>query len=321
MSGRIKLKTLFIAAKDFLENFSLDYDSLTKQLEEIMKSDFSRLGIEKSMSISFDESKLFGKSGSVSKTNISFNKTRIEMLLNLKIDDTSKEHLKNVENFYNHYDEKKSHSDFEEILYEFIKKYKEIGAEWAFAHMGSYKTIKYEVLDTILHETEHVYQDEYSKFLEEKHFPEDKKSKVLIFTSLFNTIFEKLQKSGVQLSYERKNHVFPIEFDARYEALKLLSKIKNLYFKKDQDFSKHLIKSNIIPEDFSAEQTSAQIFADYESIYKLFTQNFGSEYEEANKYIQSNKNLIINEFIRRYNEMIDISQAEKANQKYTEQHL
>ena len=82
-----------------------------------------------------------------------------------------------------------------------------------------------------------------------------------------------------------------------------------------------MIKSNIIPEDFSAEQTSAQIFADYESIYKLFTQNFGSEYEEANKYIQSNKNLIINEFIRRYNEMIDISQAEKANQKYTEQHL
>ncbi len=309
------METLYLSAKKFLENFSLDFVKIKNELENIMKNDFSLLGINKNMSISFDESKLFGKSGSVSKTNISFNKTRIEMIMTLKIDDTDKNHIKKIENFYSNYDEKSQHSVFEENLYNFIKKYKEIGAEWAFECMGSYKRLKYEMLDVILHETEHIYQDEFKSYLLANQFPEDLRSKVLIFTILFNTIFEKLQKSDMILNYKRENHIFPIEFDARYETLKQLSEIKDLYFKEDKDFSKHLIKSNIIPKDFNAQETSKQIFEDYEQIYGLYKQNFGEESEEVNNFLEKNKPLIIFEFNRRYNEMINISLKEK--NKYT----
>ncbi len=301
------MNKLYATAKIFLENFSLDYDWLTKELEKIMKRDFSLLGINKKMTISFDENKLFGRGGSVSKTNISFNKTRIETLLALKIDDTDAEHLKKIESFYSNYNEKTKHSIFEENLYNFIKKYKELGAEWAFEHMGSYKTIKYEMLDTILHECEHVYQDEFKNCLNTKNYPNDTRSKILIFTSLFNTMFEKLQKGGVNLNYKRENHIFPIEFDARYEALRQLSEIKNLYFKDDKDFANHLIKSNIIPKDFNAEETSKRIFDDYERIYKLYKQHFGNEYESANNFLLKSKNKIIDEFVRRYEEMQNIS--------------
>ena len=47
-------------------------------------------------------------------------------------------------------------------MYDFIKKYKEAGAQRFFNMVGSYKTIKYEILETTYHECEHVIQDDYT---------------------------------------------------------------------------------------------------------------------------------------------------------------
>ena len=214
------MKELFVKSKEFLENFTLDFDELATKLHEIVKIIFSINKIDQDINITFDESKLFGKSGSVSDTNISFNKTRIQILETLKIDDLSKNHLKNLEIFYKNYTSKKltESTYYEDILYDFIKKYKEIGAEQYFDMIGSYKTIKYEILDTIYHESEHILQDNYKKFLYTKKIPNNKKSKVLIFTVCFNTIYEKLKKEKINFDYVRENYIFPIEFDARYTS-------------------------------------------------------------------------------------------------------
>lgn len=301
-----KKEELYLAAKEFLTDFSLDFEALAKKLEKVMKCYFALHGIQKSMTISFDESRLFGKSGSVSQTNISFNKTRIEMLVALHLDDGDPQHLKRLEEFYSGYGKKEEHSDFEQILFEFVQKYKDMGAEWAFEKMGSYKTIKFEMLDTILHESEHVFQSEFWNSLPLA-FPKNARGKVLTLTCLFNTMFEKMQKSGEKLDYERENHVFPIEFDARYESLKFLGEIKRRYFQGDKCFSNYLSKSNIIPKDFDAAKTARRIFEDYEKVYKLYSRKFSGEFEAANSFLQKNKSDIICELERRYKQMQNIS--------------
>ena len=94
-----------------------------------------------------------------------------------------------------------------------------------------------------------------------------------------------------------------------------MSDIKNLYFPNNEDFSIHLIKSNLLPKNFNVEQTAVQILDDYEKVYKLYYQNFGDEFENINKFIISNKKSLIAEFGRRYNEMINISLGEKYDAK------
>lgn len=146
---------------------------------------------------------LLGKSGSVSKTNISFNKTRLKTLINLKIDCNNKNHIKKIYKFYNSYDEKITHNKYEICLYEFMKKYIAGGYEHYFTQMGSYKTIPYELLDTIFHENEHIFQYKYEKFLKNiNECPNDLKSKLLLFTVLFNTIHSKLLKINVDFEYD-----------------------------------------------------------------------------------------------------------------------
>lgn len=302
------MKELFVKSKDFLENFTLDFDELATKLHEIVKIIFSINKIDQDINITFDESKLFGKSGSVSDTNISFNKTRIQILETLKTDDLSKNHLKNLEIFYRNYTSKKltEHTEYEDILYDFIKKYKEIGAEQYFDMIGSYKTIKYEILDTIYHESEHILQNNYKKFLYNKIFPSDKKSKVLIFTVFFNTIYEKLKKEKIKFDYVRENYIFPIEFDARYISFKNMYKLYKLYFQKNVLFEKYLTKSIIIPKDFNINFNVNKIFDDYEKLYNLYLDNFGKNFILVNDYIQLYKEDIKIEFIKRYKEMMKI---------------
>ena len=78
-------------------------------------------------------------------------------LSNLKIDDLDKNHLVKIELFYKNYPFRSTHTEFEDILYDFIKKYKEVGAQRYFNIVGSYKTIKYEILETIYHECELIF--------------------------------------------------------------------------------------------------------------------------------------------------------------------
>ena len=297
------MDSFYLRSKEFLENFTLDFDVLKEKLQEIMKIIFSMHNIKKEMTVSFDESKLFGKSGSVSKTNISFNKTRIEMLSNLKIDDLDENHLVKMELFYKNYTIKSVHTEYEDILYDFIKKYKEAGAQRYFNMVGSYKTIKYEILETIYHECEHVIQDDYKKFLDKKEFPKDTQSKVLIFTTLFNTIYEKLRKANIEFDYTRENYIFPIEFDARYISFKEMTILKNMYFQDNELFERYLKKSIIIPKDFKILQTVNKIIADYDKLYKIHLETLGEDFVFVNDYIQENKAEIKLEFTRRYEEM------------------
>ncbi len=297
-------KALYQKSEEFLDNFLLDFDILKTKLQGIMENIFSMHNIKRKMSISFDNSKLFGKSASVSETNISFNKTRIEMLLALKIDDLDENHLVKMEMFYKNYPISPIRTEYEDILYDFIKKYKEAGAERYFNMVGSYKTIKYEILEAIYHECEHIIQDDYKKYLNRKKIPSDFRSKLLIFTTLFNTIYEKLRKTGIQFDYTRENYIFPIEFDARFVSFKELSKLKKLYFQKDEIFEKYLKKTNIIPKDINILQIVNKIFEDYERVYKIYLETIGEEYVFINEYIQRNRIEIKKEFAKRYYEMI-----------------
>lgn len=297
------MDVLYLKSKEFLESFTLDFDVLKEKLQEIMEIIFSMHEINKKMTVSFDKSKLFGKSGSISDTNISFNKTRIEMLLKLKIDDLDENHLVKMELFYKNHPIKSVHTEYEDILYDFIKKYKEADAERYFNMVGSYKTIKYELLETIYHECEHVVQDDYKKFLDKKEFPSDAQSKVLIFTTLFNVIYEKLRKANLDFDYTRENYIFPIEFDARYISFKEMTILKNMYFQDDEFFEKYLKKSIIIPKDFKILQTVNKIIDDYDRLYNIYLKTFGEDFVFVNDYIQENKTEIKNELVRRYEEM------------------
>lgn len=302
------MEKLFSKVKAFLENFSLDFDKLQNDLEEILQLNFLLHNCNEKMENSFDESKLFFKSGSVSSDTISFNKSRIQALVDLKIDDLDKDHVKNINKFYNEYDKSQVHTNSQEIVYDSMKKYKEAGAERYFSQMGSYKTIKYDLLDTIFHESEHVFQRKYLKYLENNDYPTDTKSKLLIFTMFFNYLYEILRKNkNIDLNYTRENYIFPIEFDARYESFKLLNEIKTLYFENDIIFNKYIILSNIIPENFDIEKTSQQIFKDYENVYKLYIKNYSQDYKALNEFLIKNKNEIINCFIERYNEFKNIT--------------
>ena len=299
---------LYEKSKEFIDNFKfpLDYNELSGKLTEISLLNYKIHNCNKDIKISFDESRLFGKSASVSGTSISFNKTKIEILFAFKIDDSNSEHLKNVYDFYNDYNTTENHSEYEICLYEFMKKYIEGGYERYFSQMGSYKTIKYELLDAVFHENEHIFQEEYKKYFDcVNECPKDDKSIVLFFTIFFGELCKKLKKNNVQFVYDRENYIFPIEFDARYEAMININRVKQ-YFPDDKLFAEHIVKSNLIPESFNIRETVNEIYNDYEKLYDLFEKNITNNFAHVNKFLKKHKHIIINELERRYIEMLDI---------------
>lgn len=307
---------LYSEAKNFIDSYSnpLNFDLMIDQLKKITLINYQLNDCLEDVNISFDESMLFGKSGSVSKTNISFNKTRLETLINLKIDCNDKNHIKKIYEFYNNYDEKLSHNKYEICLYEFMKKYIAGGYEHHFAQMGSYKAIPYELLDTVFHENEHVFQYKYEKYLKNiSECPNNSKSKLLLFTVLFNTIYSKLLKSDVCFEYERQNHIFPIEFDARYEAMVKANIIKQKFYPNDVNFAKHIINSSLLPDDFDVDKTCKKIFNDYENLYNLYETHCGKELNCANSFVIKNKKEIMQEIKNRYLTMQKIVIDNKKN--------
>ncbi len=306
---------LYFKAKEFIENFKLplDYEDLSKQLTEISLLNYKLHNCDKDIKITFDESILFGKSASVSGTSISFNKTRLETLLALKIDDSNPNHISKVYSFYNTYKTEENHSKYEICLYEFMKKYIEGGYERYFSQMGNYKTIKYELLDAVFHENEHIFQKDYEKYLNSADkCPTDNKSLALFFTVLFNEIYGGLKKNKIEFIYDRENYIFPIEFDARYEAMVNINKVKQ-YFPDDKLFAEHIINSNLIPENFDISLTVIQMFEDYERLYRLYNDKISNNYASANAFINKHKQAISDEFKRRYVEMNNIENANKPN--------
>ena len=126
---------------------------------------------------------------------------------------------------------------------------------------------------------------------------------MLIFTTLFNVIYEKLRKANLDFDYTRENYIFPIEFDARYISFKEMTILKNMYFQDDEFFEKYLKKSIIIPKDFKILQTVNKIIDDYDRLYNIYLKTFGEDFVFAHNYIQENKTEIKNELVRRYEEM------------------
>jgi len=298
-------------SKEFLENFitPIKYNEVASQLIEISKQNLKHYNCFCDVKITFDESCLFGKSASIKNNHISFNKTRLEILNNMKIDCYDDNHLTKIYKFYNSYEEK-NHTEQEKCLYDFMKKYIDNGFERYFSQMGSYKTIKYELLDTIFHENQHIIQNIYKQYLDDiDNCPKDSKTLVLIFTMFFNEIYEYLLKNKVEFDYKRENYIFPIEFDARYEAMIKLNHIKEKYFSLDKSFSKYIVKSSLIPQKFDIEKTANMIFKDFENIYQLYFDNINSnKFKRVYNFIKSYKQTIIKEIVKRYEEMIDIVQ-------------
>ena len=148
-------KLLLEKSAEYLKSFTypLDFDKLAGMLKEIGDINLGLYNIKEKCEVSFDESKLFGKSGSVDGLHISFNKSRLKALFDLLIDDDGDGHIKRLNSFYRNYPRQKKHNQSEEMLFDFMTKYKQMDAEWAFAQMGSYKKVKFELLDTIFHET------------------------------------------------------------------------------------------------------------------------------------------------------------------------
>lgn len=297
---------LLLLAKDFLDNFSLDFVFLKSKLEKIAKAFLIGRGYKSDVNITFDESELFGKSGSVFGSNISFNKTRLEILAKLKIDDLNSNHLKRLEEFYSEYLSKLRHTKFEDILFTFIKRYKEMDAEYLFSKVGSYKTIKFELLDTVFHECEHLLQESYKKYMYSNDFNVGKDDLILIFTITFFALYEKLQKAGIKFKYTRENYIFPIEFDARYVSFCEMLKISKLLSPNKQDILCYLKNSNIAPSEFDAKRVSEKIFNDYLRLERKCANNNIFNNASLHSYIVKNKNAIIKEFIYRYNHMNNI---------------
>lgn len=297
---------LILLAKDFLDNFSLDFVFLKSKLEKIAKAFLTNRGYKSDVNITFDESELFGKSGSVFGSNISFNKTRLEILAKLKIDDLNSNHLKRLEEFYSEYLSKLRHTKFEDILFTFIKRYKEMNAEYLFSKVGSYKTIRFELLDTVFHECEHLLQESYKKYMYSNDFNVGKDDLILIFTITFNTLYEKLQKAGIKFKYTRENYIFPIEFDARYVSFCEMLKISKLLSPNKQDILCYLKNSNIAPSEFDAKRVSEKIFNDYLRLERKCANNNIFNNASLHSYIVKNKNVIIKEFIYRYSHMNNI---------------
>lgn len=306
---------LFELAKDFLDSTDdyIDFDIVLKQLDKISKLNCKLNNCTEKFSLSFVESELFGMQGRISANIIAFNKTRILMLNELKIDCLKASHEKTIIQFYNEYNKKQDHTYYEKILYKFMNNYINKGVAHLFNRMGSFKLVPYELLDTIFHENAHAFQRKYENLLSKKELPNEIDASML-FTVFFNKIYSGLKMQNINFDYKVENHTFPIEFDARYKSMILMNKLREKYYLKDRMFSKYIIYSNLLPENINIKTTVNQILKDYNRLYNFYS-SFNVEYSAINEYIQKNIKTIKQHLIKKYEEMLVIVNSCKMNNK------
>ena len=292
-------------SKIFIENFEMlkDYSEISKHLKKIGENILKTKNIKESIKIEFEDNKAFGNCATEYPDKISFNKLRYDTIISLKLDCTSCNHLEKIYNFYNHYNENDNNTKFEICLYNFMKRYISLGLQDYFLQMGSFKTIKYELLETLFHEIQHAIQLNSNKYSVEDCESTNPKDLILIFTTLFNTIYNKLLENNIQFHYIRENHCFPIEFDARYVALIMTECLRKKYFINDKLFIKSILHNDIIPKNVSFKELSKKIYSDFESLYKIYCLNFGTNYNKMFFIVNQHKNEIISQLIDRYEEM------------------
>ncbi len=302
------MQDLINLCADFIKNFTfpINYDQLATQLAIITKANYELHNIPFEPDIRFEEMNAFGASGKVtnqSKTII-FNKKRIETILNLNIDCFDKNHLETLWNFYNTYQGSTPHDEYQEYLYAFMQKYISLNSTEYFSQMGSIKNIHFELIETILHENQHVFQSYFWTLFLSGQIEPNEQNAIMIFTMTFNSIFNQLKNENVEINYVRKNYIFPIEFDARYTAMHILSQLRDQHFQNDKNFQNCIINSNIIPQDFDIDATSEKIFNDYVMLYERYDELSLCDYSTEHEFIIKNKEIIIKEIKRRYIEMI-----------------
>ena len=304
---------------DFIKTFTvpIDYTQLTNQLKLITQKNYSLHNIPYEPDIRFEDIATFGTCGKVlnqSKT-IVFNKKRIETILNLNIDCFDEKHLDNLWAFYNSYDNSSSHNEYQKCLYDFMQKYISLNVTEYFAQMGSFKNIPFELIETLLHENQHVFQKYFWTLFLNGEVEPNEKNAIMIFTMTFTSIFNQLKNRNIETNYARQNHIFPVEFDARYTAMHILSQLQVKHFKNNTTFNQGLKNSNIIPQDFDIEATADSIFSDYLMIYEKYQELSPDDYLSEHEFICKHKETIINEIKRRYHEMLSICSACNIDEK------
>lgn len=299
------MKKIYDKSKEFLDNFDdlKDYNDISIKLEKICLCILKNHNINKQIKVVFEDNKAFGNFATEYPNKLSFNKLRNDTIKTLKIDCTSNTHLKELYDFYNHYDENAKNSKYSICLFNFMKKYIGFGLQDYFAQMGSYKTIKYELLETLFHETQHVIQQDFNERYINNKKPINLKDIILIFTMLFNTMYHRLLDNNIQFDYVRENYYFPIEFDARYVALTMIEDLRKEYFINDNLFIQSILNNNILPKNISFKELAEKIYEDFEKIYNVYDINFESNYDTIFSIVNKHKDEIISQLINRYEEM------------------
>lgn len=101
------MKNTYEKSKEFLDNFDdlKDYSDISKKLEEICLCILEKQNINKQIKVIFEDNKAFGNFATEYPDKLSFNKLRYNTIKSLRIDCTSNNQLKQLYDFYNHYDE------------------------------------------------------------------------------------------------------------------------------------------------------------------------------------------------------------------------
>lgn len=302
------MKNIYDKSKEFLDDFNdlKDYSEISKKLEQICLCLLEKQNISKQIKIVFEDNKAFGNFATEYPDKLSFNKLRYDTIKTLQIDCTKNSHLEELYDFYNHYDENINNSKYSLCLYNFMKKYIDFGLQDYFIQMGSYRLIKYELLETLFHETQHIIQQDFNERYVNKNEPINLKDIILIFTVLFNIIYHSLLDNNIQFDYVRENYYFPIEFDARYVALIMIENLRQKHYMNDKLFIKSILNNNILPQNVSFEKLAEKIYEDFKNIYKIYNQKFGTNYDTLFSIVNKYKGEIISQLVNRYEEMTKI---------------
>lgn len=297
----------YLECKSFLDNFEhyLDYNEIKEALSRIASIDYEIHGCDYPLHIEFIEDERLGNMGKVDNHLIYFNSLRIETLKKLRIDCFDEGHLEKIYKFYNNYNNKKTHNKYEKCLYDFMDRYISIGAEKYFKQMGSYKNTKFELLETILHEDQHIFQSSLRRKMNDG-VDLNASNPLDVFIAVFSQIYSKLNENNIPFEYERVNYIYPIEFDARYNAMLHMQELRKNYYKNDKIMKRAIVNSNIIPEDINIKEVSEGTFDKYLYLYDIYDANFENSLDKCHKFLLKNKENIIKELIYRYKTMLDI---------------
>ncbi|MBE5736313.1 MAG: hypothetical protein E7356_03025 [Clostridiales bacterium] len=301
------MEQLYLQCKNYLTQYDSyqSYEDIRKQLLQICKVNYDIHNCNLPLEISFEEDEKFGNQGKVvNKYHIKINTLRIETLKELKIDCFDPNHISNLYDFYANYNPFNS-SKYEQCLYEYIKKYISLGYQDCFDQMGSYKNIKYEILETILHESKHTFQSDLLTQIYDNNTSLTEDNCLDFFVVIFDRMYKTLRNNNTCIDYVRDNATFPIEHDARHYAMVTMDNIRKLYFAHDKDFARAIVNSNIIPEDINVDDISKKIFDDYTLISNEYFKT-NNDFAHEHQQILAHKNDIINKLISRYNQMLSI---------------